>query len=217
MDGKEQTKRYIDDIIQPPSAVFNEMEHYAAKHSIPIMEPSGIETLLQLLRLQKPLRLLEIGTAIGYSAIRMLDALPELTVISIEQDADLAETARKNAERAGVADRFTVLNGEALTSAPEISAYAPFDAVFIDAAKGQYARFFDTFAPMTADTGVIYADNVLFKGIVAGSRDHLNRSTKALAKKLDEFNRRLASDPEWHTVILDAGDGLAVTKRKEGP
>lgn len=216
MYQSEETKNYIDSMVQPQSPFIAEMERYAAQHHIPIMEPAGMETLLQLLRLQKPVKMLEIGTAIGYSAIRMLDALPGLSVVSIEQDPDLADTAQKNAEQAGVADRFEVLSGEALSLAADVSTYAPFDAVFIDAAKGQYSHFFDTFAPMTALDGVIYADNVLFKGLVAGSRADASRSTAALARKLDDFNQRLASDPEWHTVILDAGDGLAVTKRKEG-
>ena len=165
---KDDIHRYIESLLPARVELFAEMEQYALEQRVPIMEPVGMETLIAMLKLQKPAHLLEIGTAIGYSALRMADAVPSLHVTTMERDSERHEQALKNIGRSNDRERIHVLFGDALELAEEARKYGPFDAIFIDAAKGQYRRFFDLYAPMLAPNGVIYSDNVLFKGYAAG-------------------------------------------------
>lgn len=209
----EELQSYIDSLIQPRNGLIAEMEQYAEINGVPIMEPAGIETMLQLLRIQQPQAILEVGTAIGYSALRMAFALPEAKIITLERDENRYELAVGYIRKAGMQERIIQIKGDALELEEEVGGHAPFDAIFIDAAKGQYKRFFEIYSGYLKPGGMIITDNILFKGLVY-NQEAESRRVRSLVKKIDEFNRWLAANEEYDTVILPIGDGVAVSKKR---
>ncbi|MCP3742590.1 O-methyltransferase [Rossellomorea sp. BNER] len=209
----QNVQDYIESLILTRSELVTEMENYAADHNVPIMELAGIETMLQLLRIQQPKRILEIGTAIGYSAIRMVEAVPRSEVISIERDTERLEKAKENLSRFHNGSRIKIIHGDALEVVKQMEIYGPFDALFIDAAKGQYQKFFDLYTPYLSEEGVVYSDNVLFKGMVAESAIDNKRISK-MVNKLKDYNQWLMNHKDYQTAILPVGDGLAVSKKR---
>jgi predicted O-methyltransferase YrrM len=209
----QELQSYIDSLIQPRNDLVAEMEEYARQNGVPIMEPAGIEAMLQLLRIQQPEAILEVGTAIGYSAIRMALTLPQAKVITLERDEERFNLAVEYLKRAGMQDRIIQIRGDALELEEEVAGHAPFDAIFIDAAKGQYKRFFEIYSRHLKPGGMIITDNVLFKGLVY-SQEAESKNVRSLVKKIDEFNRWLTAHVEYDTVILPIGDGVAVSKKR---
>ncbi|MBM4762381.1 O-methyltransferase [Bacillus sp. B15-48] len=204
---------YIDSLIPASTGIFAEIETYAMKHNVPIMEREGIEAMLQLLRIKKPERILEIGTAIGYSALRIAHALPQVRIVTIERDEDRLNMAKNYIEKADKSAQIVTILGDALETESQIKQYGLFDTVFIDAAKGQYRRFFEIYSKMLAPGGVIVTDNVLYKGLVAETAVE-NKRTRNLVKKIDDFNKWLMNHPEFHTTILPVGDGVAISMKR---
>lgn len=204
---------YIEGLIPERPGLFLEMEEYAKENGVPIMELPGIEALLQLLRIQKPKRILEVGAAIGYSALRMSFAIPDAHIVTIERDEERIESARGYIRAADREDQITLLEGDALELEGETLKYGPYDAVFIDAAKGQYKKFFEIYARQLSDGGLIITDNVLFKGLVCESEIE-NKRIRSLVKKISEFNAWLMNHPDYDTVILPVGDGVAISKKR---
>lgn len=204
---------YIEEIIPERSQLLDKMEQYAKQHNVPIMELAGIEAMLQLLRIQKPKKILEVGTAIGYSALRMAFAVPESKIITIERDAERYQLAEKYIEEAGKKEQITIIKGDALEVDEDVEKNGPYDAIFIDAAKGQYQRFFEIYSRFLSDGGVIITDNVLFKGLVC-EPDIENKRIRNMVRKIDVFNKWLMSHPEYQTVILPVGDGVAISKKR---
>jgi predicted O-methyltransferase YrrM len=209
----EKLHSYIDGLISERHPLLMEMEAYAKEHGVPIMELAGIETMLQLLRLHTSKRILEVGTAIGYSALRMADALPESQIITIERDEERIQLAKAFIGRSQYGGRITLIEGDALEVEAQVSQFAPFDAIFIDAAKGQYQKFFELYSKYLSGDGMIITDNVLFKGLVAEPEIESKR-TRNLVKKIDGFNHWLMSHQDYDSVILPVGDGVAISKRR---
>lgn len=209
----EKLQLYINELIQDRPEILAEMEQYAQEFEVPIMELTGIETMLQLLRIQQPKSILEVGTAIGYSALRMAYTLPTTKIVTIERDVERLEKAKEFIKRAEKQSQIVLISGDALEVEAEIKAYAPYDTIFIDAAKAQYRRFFDMYSKYLSDTGIIITDNVLFKGMVAEGNIE-NRNIRALVRKIKDFNSWLMSHPDYDTVILPVGDGLAISKKR---
>ncbi len=189
------------------------MEKFAAENKVPIMELAGIEAMLQILRIQTSTKILEVGTAIGYSALRMAEALPNATIVTIERDMERIQLAEKYIERSPLADQIILIKGDALEVEESVSAHAPYDAIFIDAAKGQYQRFFEMYSKYLSDDGIIITDNVLFKGLVAESEIESKR-IRNLVKKINDFNHWLMNHPDYHSIILPVGDGVAISKKR---
>ncbi|MDR6122261.1 putative O-methyltransferase YrrM [Bacillus sp. SLBN-46] len=204
---------YIEGLILERNPLLTEMEFYAREHNVPIMELEGIETMLQLLRIQGTKKILEVGTAIGYSAIRMAEALPGAEIVTIERDDERAQVAVEFIERSAYKERITLIKGDALEVEEQISGHAPFDAIFIDAAKGQYKKFFEMYSSYLSSDGMIITDNVLFKGLVAEPEIESKR-IRNLVKKIDDFNKWLMKHPDYISVILPVGDGVAISKRR---
>jgi predicted O-methyltransferase YrrM len=187
------------------------MEAYALEHGVPIMEPAGIETMLQILRIKSPDTVLEVGTAIGYSALRMAYALPEAKIVTIERDKDRLDRAHAYITAAGKEAQIVTIFGDALETGAQAGELGPYDVVFIDAAKGQYKRFFEMYASMLRPGGIVITDNVLFKGLVAEQQEIDKKRIRNLVSKIDEYNRWLTSHPDYDTVILPVGDGVAIS------
>ena len=209
----EQVLEYIENLIPDRKRQFMEMEEYAKQNNVPIMELIGIETLLQLLRIQQPKKILEIGTAIGYSALRMVDAIDSSQVVSIERDEARYLTAVENVKKFQRESQIVLLLGDALELEEEVRAHGPFDAIFIDAAKGQYQKFFHLYSKFLADDGVIYSDNILFHGLVAAEKVD-SRNVRQLVRKINNYNQWLMENEEYDTAILPVGDGIAISKKR---
>ncbi|EWG09854.1 O-methyltransferase [Cytobacillus firmus] len=204
---------YIEEIIPERPQLLDKMEQYAKEYNVPIMELAGIEAMLQLLRIQKPKMILEVGTAIGYSALRMAFAVPESKIVTIERDSERYQLAEQYIDEAGKKEQILIIKGDALEVGEDVEKQGPYDAIFIDAAKGQYQRFFEIYSRFLSDGGVIITDNVLFKGLVCES-DIENKRIRNMVRKIDVFNKWLMSHPEYHTVILPVGDGVAISKKR---
>jgi predicted O-methyltransferase YrrM len=204
---------YIEGLVQNRGALFTEMELFAAENKVPIMELAGIESMLQILRIQKSKKILEVGTAIGYSALRMAEALPGATIVTIERDMERIQIAEEFIGRSSLTDQIILIKGDALEVEDSVSDQAPYDAIFIDAAKGQYQRFFEMYSKYLSEDGIIITDNVLFKGLVAESEIESKR-IRNLVKKINDFNHWLMNHPDYHSIILPVGDGVAISKKR---
>ncbi|MFD1736682.1 O-methyltransferase [Bacillus salitolerans] len=204
-----EIEAYLESLIPNREPLLAKMEQYAKENDVPIMELIGIEALLQLLRLVEPKAILEIGTAIGYSAIRMAKALPETKIVTIERDEERYNKALSYIKEANVENQIKVILSDAL----DVTISGTFDCIFIDAAKGQYTKFFEKYEQHLAKSGVIISDNVLFKGLVAANNTD-NRRIKSLVKKIQGYNDWLMNHPSYHTTILPIGDGIAISKLK---
>lgn len=209
----ESVRNYLHSLIGDRPSIFYEMEQYAKEEHVPIMESTGIEVMLQMMKIQKPKRILEIGTAIGYSALRMAEALPDSQIVTIEIDESKIEKAQHYIQQAGAEKRISIIHGNALDVLETVSSFAPFDAIFIDAAKGQYKKFFEMYSKFLPASGCIYVDNVLFRGLVADPTARDNKRLAKIAEKLAGFNQWLMSHNEFETVIIPVGDGLAVSRK----
>ncbi|QMS85615.1 O-methyltransferase [Candidatus Xianfuyuplasma coldseepsis] len=193
-----------------PILVF--LRTYANEHDIPIITEDGIRFLHQILQLKQAKKVLEIGSAIGYSAIAM--ALKnDVQVWTIEREADMVEQAKRNIKHAGLENQITIIEADALeideTTLPSV------DVIFIDGAKAQSARFFSKFQNLLPVGGVIVTDNLLFHGLVHGDTTGKSRNLIRLVEKIDDFNHFLIEQEQFDTVIYELGDGMSVSIKKE--
>lgn len=192
-----------------------ELEIYAKKERIPIMEPISINFLKQLIRLYRPKNILEIGTAIGYSALQMVEAYPETKVTTIERDERFYNQALKNTKKLNMENNIRIIYGDALILLKNFTndeEHDKFDFVFIDAAKAKYKQFFTLAEKLLTKNGVIVTDNVLFKGLVVEDREAPKR-LKRLAKKVKQYNKWLSERDDFVTSIVPIGDGVAISIR----
>jgi predicted O-methyltransferase YrrM len=133
--------------------------------------------------------------------------------VTIERDEERLEAARRFISAADREGQITLIAGDALELEGETAQYGPYDAVFIDAAKGQYKKFFEMYERQLSDGGLIITDNVLFKGLVCESEIE-NKRIRSLVRKISEFNAWLMNHPDYDTVILPVGDGVAISKKR---
>ncbi|MGM0805554.1 MAG: O-methyltransferase [Bacillota bacterium] len=209
----KEVNQYIEKIIPTRSEQVLKMEQYAKEHNVPIMDLTGMETLLSYVRLKKPKRILEVGTAIGYSAIRMALACENAEIISIERDEERYNIAKDNVRSFHLESRINLLLGDANELQSQVEKYAPYDFIFIDAAKGQYQNFFDHYSSMLSPDGIIVTDNVLFRGYVADESGLESRRLRSLVKKIRSFNEYMMQHPDYQSSILPVGDGMMVSIR----
>ncbi len=189
----------------------DELTRYGIVNLVPILQADSMTYMENLFKTLKPKRILEIGTAIGRTSIDAALTLPQSQVVTIEKDPEMARLARANIEKAGVADRVMLIEGDALdVEVPE----EEYDLIFIDAAKGQYQRFFEKYSPLLSLNGVIVSDNMNFHGLVDHPERTHNRHTKGLIKRILRYREFLDQNEEFETTILEIGDGLAISRRK---
>lgn len=203
----------MEKLIPARSNQISEIEQYAKENEVPIMELIGIEALLQLLRIQQPKKILEVGTAIGYSALRMAEVLPSSQIITIERDEQRHLVAKENVKKLKRESQIVLLYGDALELESIVKQYGPFDAIFIDAAKGQYQKFFDLYSQFLTNDGIVYTDNILFHGLVA-EEEIDSRNLRQLVRKIRNYNQWLMENQDYHTAILPVGDGIAISKKR---
>ena len=193
--------------------LLREMEDYAALHHVPIINERGRQAFLQVVQEAKPHRVLEIGTAIGYSSLLMAqNGAADIDITTLELSDERIKTAQGYIDRSAYAGRIHIMGGDAAENLLKLQLTGQkFDFVFIDAAKGQYVDYFHKIQPMLTENAVILADNVLFRGYVKGDVP-TPRRFKTIVKRLREYIN-LVSQPPYITEILENGDGLAVTRR----
>ncbi len=187
----------------------DDIKLYAAKNSIPIMRDGGIEFICSYIKENNIKRILEIGTAIGFSAIEFAQVAPDVTVTTIELDIDRHIKALQNIHDNGLDDRIKAINADALM----IELDDTFDLIFIDAAKGQYINFFEKYKKNLAPQGVFISDNLSFHGMVDDLTLTHNYSTIKLVKKIRKYIDFLRNNNEFSTTFFDFGDGISVSKR----
>ncbi|MEZ0480545.1 O-methyltransferase [Planococcus sp. SSTMD024] len=194
-------------------ALFETMRSYAAEHHVPIMEEQGIGELLELLERQKPLRLLELGTAIGYSALRMAAALPDASIDTIERDEERHSKALGFIRESGMEGRVRAICADALEL--DIAELTPsYDALFIDAAKGQYERFFNKYESLLAPGGIIYCDNMSMHGMAEQPIKEVPRRKRTMIRNIRSFREKMGVHPAFDCELLPVGDGLLVCRKK---
>jgi len=190
------------------------MEHYAEAHHIPIMRPEGMDTLLHLLSIQNAESVLEIGSAIGYSALRMAALSPTRQIATLERDEDRFLKATDYIRRSDFKDQVTIFQADALTFDPHSLPLAHYDALFIDAAKGQYQQFFDRYAPLVKTGGVIYSDNIFLNGLTTVPIEEVPRRKRTMVRKLHLFAEQLRNNQQYESHFYPIGDGLLVSKKR---
>lgn len=181
---------------------------------IPILRDTELALFEDLVRQARPHRVLEIGTAIGYSALRMAPLLADGgSIITIEIDPERAAAARSFISRSPYAGTITLLEGDATPLAAGLN--GPWDFVFLDGPKGQYSRQLSLLMPKLSPEALIIADNVRYHGMVAikGTIPHKHRT---IVMRLREYIRMVTEDPRFQTKIYDEGDGMAVSHWKKG-
>lgn len=212
---------YIRRFAAEKSALIKEMEQYAEKHHVPTMDDSGLDMLIGLLQIQQPKRILEIGSAIGYSGIRLATAFPEAEIHTIERDTERYDQALDFIGRSGLGDRIRIFHDDALTFDTAQLGDEPFDALFIDAAKGQYKKFFEKYSPLIAAEGVIYCDNMFMHGMVLLEGTDIPKRNRTMIRNLQDFTQWIMENEDYQTALLPAGDGILTavkrrSKHKEG-
>ncbi len=205
---------FLKNLIKPRDPIFIEMEKYADENHVPIMQLSGMESLLQLLLLQNPSSILEIGTAIGYSSMRMAKKIDNVQIVTIERDMQKSEIAQQYIARENLQDRIRVIQGDALEISAEMLNHEKFDAIFIDAAKGQYKNFFEKYESFLNDKGVIYCDNILLNGLSEIPLEEVPKRKRTMVRNQHHFMKWLLDHPNYETAFFPVGDGMLVSMKR---
>jgi predicted O-methyltransferase YrrM len=189
--------------------LFKEIEEYASENSIPIINKVSSQLLIDIVKTKQPTSILEIGTAVGYSALLMANHMPsEGRIITIEQDANRIDTAYDFIARAGKSEQIQLLDGDASEILLQLE--GTFDMVFIDAAKAQYLDYLQKVMDKLTVGAVIVADNVLFRGMVMSEEPPLKRY-KTIVKRLREYLDFVSHDTRFTTTVHQDGDGVAIS------
>lgn len=186
-----------------------DMEDYAKINNVPIMETEGIDFLTNYIKENNIKSILEIGTAIGYSAIRMCLISDEVYVTTIERDKERYDEAIKNIDAFNLNDRINVIYGDAL----EVEITGKYDLIFIDAAKSQSIKFFNRYECLLNDNGTIITDNINFHGLTF-SKDRIeSRNLRQMIRKIHEYLDFLEENKFYKTEYVNIGDGITISKK----
>ena len=186
------------------------IEKYAHDNNVPIMLPDGIEYLCRIIKENNIKSILEIGTAIGYSAIKMALVNSDIKITTIERDKERYELALNNIKSFSLEDRIHAIKSDALDV--EIDGY--FDLIFIDASKGHSIDFFEKFKKNLAPNGMIVTDNLSFHGLVEDESLEITKNQKGLVKRIKNFIEFLDNNEEFTTTYIDIGDKISISKKK---
>lgn len=204
--------QYIRSTIRREKGLLNELEEYARENHIPIIPPETAALIKILVRIHRPARILEVGTAIGYSALVMAYVSEgQSNIDTIEVDEEMAAIAQENFLRSGYAKNIRIIIGDALEILQCLT--TPYDFIFLDASKGQYPEFMPQCIRLIRKGGIMVSDNVLYKGLVARS-DQVEHKHRTIAVRLNQYLNSLCSNPQLDTAIIPIGDGLAVSYRR---
>jgi predicted O-methyltransferase YrrM len=207
----EHVQSYLERIRPERSEVMSEMEEVARRDGVPIVSWETGRLLATLIGALDPERVLEVGTAIGYSTLHMAEALGRGRIVTLERDPDRIRQASDFLARAGVADRVEIVEGDALESIEGLD--GPFDVIFIDASKDEYQRYLELAEPKLTDRALLIVDNLLMSGEVALPEDADTNWRAESLRAARAFNDRLLASGTWTGSVLPIGDGVGLAYR----
>jgi len=199
--------RYLRDLLPKRQGQVGELEQFAKKYEVPISQPETMKLLEVLIRLGRVESVLEVGCAIGYSAINFCHAGAK-KVDTVELSPDAARVARENFKQAGLSHCITLYEGDAKEILPTLE--GQYDMIFMDAAKAQYQEFFPHCMRLLRVGGLLVSDNVLYKGMTA-TDELVQRRKITIVKRLRQYLTRISSMEELETSVLPIGDGVALS------
>jgi len=205
-------EQYLKSLIPSNTGILEELENFAQEHRVPIVQKETAKFLELMVTINRPKKILELGTAIGYSSILMnltLGGFSEIT--TIERDEKMIELAKANIEKYGMQKKITVLQGDCLEILENLK--GEFDMIFMDAGKGHYNHFLPHCLRLLSKQGVLIADNVLFRGMVA-SKELATRRKVTIIKRMKSYLELVSDNEELITSVIPMGDGISVTVRK---
>lgn len=204
--------RYLRDNVPKSEGLLAELEEYAKENKVPISQPESINMIELLIKLCNVKSILEVGSAIGYSAIRMSRA-NNASVTTIELSHEMAVRANENFKKAELEDKITLIEGDGCEVLKTLD--GQFDLIFIDAAKAHYMEFFDECKRLLKPGGLLISDNVLYKGMTA-TDELLIRRKVTIVRRLREYIKTICQSDEFDTAVIPIGDGVALSRRKNG-
>lgn len=209
-----ELEQYLGDLLPKRDELLLEMEAQALRETIPVVTPPVGNFLAWLVKVSGASRILEVGTAIGYSTLWLARGLEgrEGRITTIDLNVDRATRAKEYFARAGVAEKIEIRMGDARKILPSFQP-GDFDFAFVDAAKGEYLEYLELVTPLVSVGGVLVVDNVLFRGWVVPGEEFAPKYDRMVGR-LREFLSLLTQNPEFQTSVLPFGDGLAVSARK---
>ncbi len=210
----EHVLNYIQGLLPEETGFLAELKDYGETHLVPIIQPEIAQYLKVFFSIARPKSVLELGTAIGYSACLMGTYMNEGTIDTIEINEEMAKLAEGHFERFEALHpkvKVTLHRGDGLEVIKTLN--KSFDMIFIDAAKGHYKAFLELCMPMLNEGGVIVSDNVLYKGMVATNL-YLVRRKITIVKRMRQYLTYISEHPELDTTILPMGDGLAISYKR---
>lgn len=213
MIADERMSAFIDSLDTGNTPLLNEIEREAIETNVPVIRTQVQSLIRLLLAVQKPTSILEVGCAIGFSALLMSEYAPEnCHITTIEKYEKRIPIARENFRRAGREDRITLLEGDAADILKELD--GAYDLIFMDAAKGQYIHFLPDILRLLPAGGILLSDNVLQDGDIIESRFAVTRRNRTIHSRMREYLYELKHHPDLETAVLPVGDGVTVSVRK---
>ncbi|WP_025904235.1 O-methyltransferase [Mammaliicoccus sciuri] len=211
----EKDIEYIEQLLFQNSSNIDELRHYAEQYNVPIMDKISTDFVKQLIRIKDVKSILEIGTAIGYSAMHFASCDPDINVWTIERKEEMYEQAISNIKDFGYESQINVIFSDALEAFELLPTDQSFDMIFIDAAKAQSQKFFELYEPLLKDDGIIITDNILYHGFVSNIEIVRNRNVKQMVKKVQKYNQWLMNHDKYKTTLINIGDGMAISKKEK--
>jgi predicted O-methyltransferase YrrM len=208
----EHVADYLHALAPPRSAVMEDMERQAMRENIPIVFWETGRLLAVLVAALQPARVIEVGTAIGYSTLHMAETVGDGVIVTLERDRKRIAQARAYWDRAGVSDRIELVEGDALETLAALE--GTYDMAFIDASKQEYADYLRLVEPKLAARGLVVIDNVLMAGEVALGEDAETFWSKDSLKAARALNAELLASDHWLATVLPVGDGVALATRR---
>ena len=190
--------------------MLKEIEEYAKENRVPIMFPEGIDYLCNYIKENKIKRILEIGSAIGYSAIRMALVSEDIKVVTIEKDLARYNLAVENIKKFKLDNQIEIILDDALNTNIDDE----FDLVFIDASKGNNINFFKKYSANLSKYGIIITDNLFFHGLVKDENLIKTKNQRGIVRKIQEFINFLDNNSDYVTEYVSVGDGISISRKK---
>jgi predicted O-methyltransferase YrrM len=204
---------YIDSLDEGNTGFLHELESYALETHVPIIRPAAQSLLKLLLAMKQPGQILEIGTAIGFSALYMSEyALRDCHITTIEKYEKRIPLAKENFARAGKEEQITLLEGDAADWLRRLE--GPYDFIFMDGAKGQYIHFLPEILRLLPQGGLLVSDNVLQEGDIIESRFAITRRNRTIHARMREYLYELKHHPDLVTCVLPVADGMTVSVKQ---
>ena len=205
---------FIRDNLAPNSGILAELEEYAEKNNVPIVQPETAKLISSLCYMKRPKRILEVGCAIGYSAILLSQGLAEDGhITTVEYDSDMVKIARENIKRAGLSDKINVVEADAKDYIPSVFRLEAFDYIFLDGPKAHYIYMLDDCVRLLTKGGILVSDNVFYKGMTT-TDDLVIRRKITIVKRLRRFIAALTDNKELETALVPIGDGVTISVKK---